>query len=96
MLDSQGTPTIQFQSLLLNCLPIDVPCLRKLPTTSVWMITGLDPSSKSPSKLVVIASPKYRDTTIDTPPQSTRFLVPTAGGVDEGRVDGYFCGGRSL
>ena len=38
-LDPQGTPTIQFKGQLLNCLPVDIPCLRKLPTTSVWIIT---------------------------------------------------------
>jgi len=62
MIDSKGTPIIQFQRRILNCLPVDIPCLQKLPTSSVWTITGLTPSCQPPFKLVAIASPKYRDT----------------------------------
>ena len=57
-----NTNNIQFQSRILNCLPIDIPCLQKLPTASVWTITGLTPSFEPPFKVVAIASPKYRDT----------------------------------
>ena len=62
-LDSHGAPHIQFPGNLLNCLPVDLPCLRKLPTPSVWMIRGLAPNSTSPHKLNGLASPKYRDST---------------------------------
>ena len=41
---------------VLNCLPVDIPCLRKFPTTSVWTITGLAPSSKPPHKIVAFDS----------------------------------------
>ena len=62
-IDQHGTPTIQFTGHLLNCLPVDIPYLRKLPTTSIWIITRLAPSSKPPHNLVAFASPKYGDTT---------------------------------
>ena len=72
MIDSKGTPIIQFQSRILNCLPVDIPCLQKLPTASVWTITGLTPSSQPPFKLVAIASPKYRDTATQNPTTLTK------------------------
>ena len=67
-IDTQGTPTIQFKEHLLNCLPVDIPCLRKLPMTSTWIITSLGPSSKPPYNIVAFASPKYGDTTAHNTP----------------------------
>ena len=66
-LDSQGALLIQFPGHLLNCLPVDLPYLRKLPTPSVWMIRSLAPSIlDTATQTRHPRLSKYRDSTTST------------------------------